>query len=139
MLEQLKHNDSIMNRLNKEQRTKIIAALVEGNSLRATARMCNVSFNTVFKLVPEIGKACMEYQDKTLRNLTSKRIECHEIWSFCYAKDKNVPEDKKGTLGFGDMWTRVGIDPDTKLVASFTVGTRGAQTAKAFMDDLATA
>jgi hypothetical protein len=126
-----------MNRLNKEQRTKIIAALVEGNSLRATARMCNVSFNTVLKLVPEIGQACMEYHDKAVRRLTSKRIECDEIWSFCYAKDKNVPEDKKGTFGFGDVWTWVAIDPDTKLVASYTVGTRGAQTAKAFMDDLA--
>jgi len=127
----------IMNRLNKEQRTKIIAALVEGNSLRATARMCDVSFNTVLKLVPEIGRACMEYQDETLRNLTCKRIECDEIWSFCYAKDKNVPEDKKGIFGFGDVWTWVAIDPDTKLVASFMVGTRGARTAKAFMDDLA--
>jgi IS1 family transposase len=92
-----------MNRLNKEQRTKIIAALVEGNSLRAAARMCSVSFNTVLKLVPEIGKACMDYHDKAVRNLTCKRIESDEVWSFCYAKDKNVPEDKKGTFGFGDV------------------------------------
>jgi hypothetical protein len=125
-----------MNRLNKEQRTKIIAALVEGNSLRATARMCDVVSNTVLRLVPQIGQACMDYQDKALRNLTCKRIECDEIWSFCYAKDKNVPEDKKGIFGFGDVWTWVAIDPDTKLVASYMVGTRGAQTAKAFMDDL---
>jgi|SRR5579872_6309648 len=126
-----------MNRLNKEQRTKIIAALVEGNSLRATARICNVSFNTVLKLVPEIGLACMEYHDKAVRRLVSKRIECDEIWSFCYAKDKNVPEDKRGIFGYGDVWTWVAIDPDSKLVASYTVGTRGAGTAKAFMDDLA--
>lgn len=126
-----------MNRLSVQQRTQIITALVEGNSLRATARMCDVVFNTVLKLVPQIGQACMEYQDKALRNLTCKRIECDEIWSFCYAKDKNVPEDKKGVFGFGDVWTWVAIDPDTKLVASYTVGTRGAQTAKAFMDDLA--
>ena len=79
-----------MNRLNKNQQTKIIAAPVEGNSLRATVRMCDVSFNTALKLVPEIGRACMEYQDKALRNLTCKRIECDEIWSFCYAKDKNA-------------------------------------------------
>jgi hypothetical protein len=83
-----------MNRLDKEQRTKIIAALVEGNSLRATARMCDVVFNTVLKLVPQIGQACMEFQDKALRNLTCKRIEWDEIWSFCYAKYKIVPEDK---------------------------------------------
>src|SRR6202171_2478129 len=136
-LDQVKHNGGTMNRLNKEQRTKIIVALVEANSLRATARMCDVVFNTVLKLVPRIGKACMEYQDKALRNLTCKRIECDEIWSFCYAKDKNLPEDKKGIFGFGDVWTWVAIDPDTKLVPSFTIGTRGAQTAKVFMDDLA--
>jgi IS1 family transposase len=126
-----------MNRLNKEQRTKIIAALVEGNSLRATARMCDVSFNTVLKLVPEIGRACMEYHDKTVRNLSSKRIQCDEIWSFCYAKEKNVPEDRKNTFGFGDVWTWVAIDADTKPVAAFNVGSRGAASAKAFMDDLA--
>lgn len=126
-----------MNRLNKEQRTKIIAALVEGNSLRATARMCNVAFNTVLKLLPEIGQACMEYHDKHVRNLSCKRVQCDEIWSFCYAKDKNVPADKRGNFGYGDVWTWVAIDADTKLVASFTLGTRGAQTAKRFMDDLA--
>jgi len=126
-----------MNRLTKEQRTKIIAALVEGNSIRATARMCGVVLKTVLKLLPQIGQACMEYHDKTVRNLTCKRVQCDEIWSFCYAKDKNVPEEKRGTFGFGDVWTWVAIDADTKLVASFTVGTRGAQTAKRFMDDLA--
>jgi IS1 family transposase len=99
--------------------------------------MCDVAFNTVLKLLPEIGRACMEYQDNVLRNLTCNRIQCDEIWSFCYAKDKNVPEEKRGILGYGDVWTWVAIDPDTKLVASFTVGSRGAQTAKAFMDDLA--
>jgi IS1 family transposase len=126
-----------MNRLSKEQRTKIIAALVEGNSLRATARICDVVFNTVLKLLPKIGRACMEYQDKALRNLTCKRIQCDEIWTFCYAKEKNVPADKKGQFGYGDIWTWVAIDADTKLVPSFMVGTRGSQTAKAFMDDLA--
>jgi IS1 family transposase len=125
-----------MNRLNKEQRSKIIAALVEGNSLRSTARLCDVAFNTVLKLLPEIGRACMEYQDKAIRNLTCKRIQCDEIWSFCYAKEKNVPADKRGTFGYGDVWTWVAIDPDTKIVASFAVGNRGAQTAKTFMDDL---
>src|SRR5467141_3135929 len=137
MHERLKHNEHIMNRLSKEQRIKIIAALVEGNSLRATARMCDVLFNTVLKLLPEIGRACMEYQDKALRNLTCKRIQCDEIWTFCYAKEKNVPADKKWQFGYGDIWTWVAIDADTKLVPSFMVGTRGSQTAKAFMDDLA--
>ncbi len=114
-----------MNRLSKEQRTKIISAVVEGNSLRAMARMCGVVFNTVLTLLPEIGRACMEYQDKALRNLTCKRIQCDEIWTFCYAKEKNVPENKKGLFGYGDIWTWVAIDADTKLVPSFMVGTRG--------------
>ena len=92
-----------MNRLTKEQRTKVIAALVEGNSLRATARMCDVVFNTVLKLLPEIGRVCLEYQDKALRNLTCKRIQCDEIWTFCYAKEKNMPADKKGQFAYGDV------------------------------------
>lgn len=126
-----------MNRLSKDERTKIIASLVEGASLRATARMCGVAFNTVLKLLPEIGRACADYQDKVLRNLPCKRIQSDEIWSFCYAKDKNVPDDKRGEFGFGDVWTWVAIDADTKLVASFMVGDRGPRTAKRFMADLA--
>lgn len=122
-----------MNRLSAEQRSKIISALVEGNSLRATARMCDVAFNTVLKLVPEIGAACAEYQDRTLRNLSCKRIQCDEIWSFCYAKAKNVPSDKQGQFGYGDVWTWVAIDPDPKLVVSWCVGSRGAATAHDFM------
>src|ERR1700730_10170760 len=101
-----------MNRLIRQQRSKIVAALVEGNSIRATARMCNVAFNTVLKLVPEIGAACAEYQNRMWRNLTSKRIQCDEIWSFCYAKARNVPADKRGQFGFGDVWTWVAIKPD---------------------------
>ena len=126
-----------MNRLNKEQRTKIVAALVEGNSLRATARMCDVAFNTVLKLVPQIGAACAEYQDRTFRKLRCKRIQCDEIWSFCYAKSKNVPSDKQGQFGYGDVWTWTAIDADTKLVPSWCVGTRDAGTAFEFMHDLA--
>jgi IS1 family transposase len=137
MLEPLKYDMPIMNRLSAKQQTQIIAALVEGNSLRATARMCGVAFNTVLKLLPQIGQACLEYQDKAFRNLHCERIQCDEIWSFCYAKEKNVPSDKAGEFGFGDVWTWVAIDADTKLVPSFMVGNRGPQTAKIFMDDLA--
>lgn len=126
-----------MNKLNQAKRTQIIAALVEGNSLRSTARMCDVAFNTVLKLLPEIGAACAEYMDKAIRNLTSKRIQCDEIWSFCYAKEKNVPASKRGEFGYGDVWTWVAIDADTKLVVNFMVGTRGAATAHRFMQDLA--
>ena len=127
----------MMNKLSTEKRTQIISCLVEGNSLRATARMCDVAFNTVLKFIPEIGAACDEYQDKAFRNLKCKRIQCDEIWTFCYAKEKNVPEDKKGTFGYGDVWTWVALDADTKLVPTFMVGNRDAKTAKIFIDDLA--
>lgn len=126
-----------MNRLGRDKQAQIIAALVEGNSLRATARMCDVAFNTVLKLLPKIGNACAEYQENTLRNLKCKRIQCDECWSFCYAKDKNVPSEKHGKFGFGSVWTWVAIDADTKLVPSFMVGNRDSQSAKMFMDDLA--
>jgi len=125
-----------MNKLNKAKRTQIISCLVEGNSLRATARMCDVAFNTVLKLLPEIGRACADYQDRTIRNLKSRRIQCDEIWSFCYAKEKNVPAEKKGRFGYGNIWTWVAIDADTKLVPSFMVGNRDLQTARIFIDDL---
>src|SRR5229473_1080110 len=126
-----------MNKLTNERRAQIIAALVEGNSLRATARMTGVAFNTVLKLLPEIGQACEEYQRRVFRNLPCKRIQCDEIWSFCYAKDKNVPADKRGQFGFGDVWTWVALCADTKLVVTWAIGTRGAGTAYEFMHDLA--
>jgi IS1 family transposase len=99
--------------------------------------MTGVSKVTILRLLEALGPACVKFHDKAVRNLTCKRIQCDEIWQFCYAKDKNVPEEKRGTFGFGDVWTWVAIDPDSKLVVSFTLGTRGAQTAKRFMDDLA--
>jgi len=126
-----------MNKLSREKKTQIIAALVEGNSLRATARMCDVAFNSVLKLLPQIGMACAEYQDRVLRGLKCKRIQCDECWSFCYAKEKNVPAEKKGQFGYGDVWTWVAIDAQTKLVPSFMVGNRDAQSANMFIDDLA--
>jgi IS1 family transposase len=126
-----------MNKLNKEKRAQIIGCLVEGNSLRATARICDVAFNTVLKLLPEIGRACLEYQDQIFRNLKCTHIQCDEIWSFCYAKQKNVPQEKRGKFGYGDIWTWVALDADTKLVPLFFVGNRDAECAKMFMDDLA--
>jgi IS1 family transposase len=99
--------------------------------------MCNVAFNTVLKLLPEIGAACEEYQQRMLVNLPCKRIQCDEIWSFCYAKAKNVPADKQGQFGYGDVWTWTAMCADTKLVPSWRIGTRGAGTAYEFMHDLA--
>lgn len=115
----------------------MIASLVEGNSLRATARMCDVAFNSVLNFLPRVGMACAEYQDMALRGLKCKRLQCDECWSFCYAKDKNVPTDKRGHFGFGSVWTWVAIDADTKLVPSFLIGNRDAASARMFIDDLA--
>ena len=126
-----------MNRLPIQKRTQILGLLVEGNSLRATSRLADVSINTVTKLLVDLGVACSQYHDEHVNNLRLRYIQCDEIWAFCYAKDKNVPEDKRGIFGYGDVWTWVAIDAETKLVPSFMIGTRGAQTAKAFMDDLA--
>jgi IS1 family transposase len=126
-----------MNQLNTTKRAQIISALVEGNSLRATSRMTGASKVTILRLLEALGPACAEYQDKTLRNLTCKRIQCDEIWQFCYAKDKNVPADKQGKFGYGNVWTWVALDADTKLIPSWRVGTRGAGTAYEFMHDLA--
>jgi IS1 family transposase len=126
-----------MNRLLLERRAAIIGMLAEGNSLRSTSRMADVSINTVTKLLLDVGGACEAYQDKTLRGLKAKRIQCDEIWSFVYAKAKNVPESMKGAFGVGDVWTWVAIDPDTKLVPSWAVGRRDGFTAAAFIRDLA--
>lgn len=126
-----------MNRLTKEKRIAVIASLVEGNSIRSTVRMTGVAKNTVVKLLVDAGVACAEYQDKTLLNLTCKKIQADEVWSFCYAKQKNVPEDKKDIFGYGDVWTWTAIDPDSKLVMSWLIGLRNAEYAKLFMNDLA--
>jgi IS1 family transposase len=125
-----------MNRLNIEQRVLAIRALVEGNSLRATARMTGVARMTVEKLLRDLS-VCTRYQDEYLKNLTCKRIQCDEIWSFVYAKQKNVPTDKQGQFGYGDVWTWVAIDADSKLAVSWLVGDRSGAAAFALMDDLA--
>lgn len=96
-----------MNKISIERKTQVITALVEGNSIRATCRMTGTAKGTVTRLLADVGKACAKYQDEHLVNLTSKRIQCDEIWSFCHAKQKNVPEEKQGVFGYGDVWTWV--------------------------------
>jgi IS1 family transposase len=123
--------------LNPEKQKQIIASLIEGNSIRATCRMTDTAKGTVLKLLTDIGKTCMEYQDKTLRNLSCKRIQCDEIWSFCYSKEKNVPDNKKGKFGYGDVWTFTAICADSKLVPSWHIGRRDYGNAYIFMRDLA--
>ncbi|HVF59773.1 MAG TPA: integrase core domain-containing protein [Thermoanaerobaculia bacterium] len=125
------------NVLKAEKRAAVIRALVDCNSIRATVRQTGVAKNTVTKLLVELGAACAAYQDEALRNLTCKRLQVDEIWAFVYAKAKNVPAEKRGVPGVGDVWTFVAIDADTKLVPSFLVGSRDAGTATEFMQDLA--
>ena len=127
----------IMNILDDKTRARIIHMLVEGNSLRATARMSDVSRNTVDKLLKEAGAACLDFQDKVFVNLNCKRIQCDEIWSFVYAKAKNVPEELKEQDGVGDVWTWTAIDADTKLVPCWHVGNRTIEHAEQFIGDLA--
>lgn len=126
-----------MNVLNAERRSQVIAALVEGNSIRSVARMYSVSRNTIADLLVKVGFACAEYQDKALRNLPCKRIQTDEIWSFCYAKDKNLPVDKRNAFGYGSVWTWTAIDADSKLIACWMVGDRSLEAATDFMKDLA--
>jgi IS1 family transposase len=126
-----------MNQLSTARRAQIISALVEGNSVRATCRMLDVDKGTVLKLLVDLGGACAEYQDRMLRNLPCKRVQCDEIWQFCYAKQKNVPTDKLGSFGYGDVWTWVAMDADTKLIPSWLVGKRDAGCAHALIQDLA--
>lgn len=126
-----------MNRLSTAERVKVVAALVEGCSIRATVRMTGVAKNTVAKLLVELGAACGNYADKALVNLKCQRVQCDEIWSFCYAKQKNVTAEMAKARVCGDVWTWVGMDADTKLVCSWLVGPREPETARIFMDDLA--
>jgi IS1 family transposase len=124
-----------MNRLTGERRERVIACLVEGNSIRATVRVTGVAKNTVVKLLGDLGLVCSIYQDRLLRDLSCQRVQVDEVWSFVYAKAKNVPADKRGEAG--DVWTWVGLDADTKLVVSYHVGGRGPDDAAEFMRDLA--
>lgn len=126
-----------MNRLDRKRQVQVVSALVEGNSIRATCRMTGVAKGTVLRLLADIGRACTEYQDRTLRNLPCKRLQCDEIWSFCYAKEKNVPKTKRGKFGYGNVWTWTAICADTKLVPSWLVAERNLTAATAFMQDLA--
>ena len=126
----------LMNRLSSDKRILIIRCLVEGMSVRATARTADVSKNTVTKLLVQAGKVCGEYQARELVDLPCQRIQVDEIWSFVYAKEKNVARAKSAPPQAGDVWTWTAICADTKLVPSWVIGDRSGQTAIALMDDL---
>jgi IS1 family transposase len=137
MLNRLSIITLVMNKLSTVKRTQIVKALVEGNSLRSTSRMVGASINTVTKLLVDLGTVCAAFHDEHVRNVPAKRVQCDEVWCFCYARRENVPEEYKGVFGYGDLWTWVGQDADSKLVLSWHVGRRDAQTAYPFMHDLA--
>jgi IS1 family transposase len=126
-----------MNRLPIEKRVQIVNMLVEGMSMRAVSRVADVSINTVTKLLEDVGSACLEFQDKALRKLNCKRVQCDEIWSFVGCKEKNVPDELRHVFGVGDVYTWTAIDADTKLVPCWHIGTRGAESAHIFINDLA--
>ena len=126
-----------MNTISISKRAEIVTCLVEGNSIRATSRMTGAAKNTIISLLVWLGTVCAAYQDKSLCNLHCKRIQCDEIWSFCYAKEKNLPPEKQDVFGYGDVWTWTAICADTKLALSFMVGNRDFETARVFINDLA--
>ncbi len=105
-----------MNKLSKEEQIRVVACLVEGNSLRATVRMTGVHRTTIQNLLIDLGQACSKYQDKVMVNLPCKRIQCDEIWAFIGAKEKNAKPEQKAN-GWGDNWTGTALCPDTKLPA----------------------
>ena len=125
-----------MNKLNKDKRINILSLLVEGSSMRSVARLTGVSINTVAKLLIDAGNACADYHNKAVRNVRAGRVQVDEIWSFCYAKEKNVPSAKAAPEFSGDVWTWTALDSDSKLIVSYVIGDRSRETALAFMDDL---
>jgi IS1 family transposase len=126
-----------VNQLPLSKRTEIITLLVEGNSLRSTSRITGCSINTVTKLLVEVGKACQTFHNDNVLHLQSKLVQVDEIWSFVYAKEKNVPEAMKEDAGVGDVWTWTALDADSKLIVSWMVGDRSLTTGEVFMKDVA--
>src|SRR5436309_3947263 len=125
-----------MNKLPLAKRVQILSMLVEGAALRSISRVCDVSINTVTKLLIDAGTVCAAFHDEKVRDVKAKRVQCDEIWTFTYAKQKNVAAAKRRDLAYGDTWTWTGIEADSKLIISWLVGGRDGAHALAFMDDL---
>lgn len=126
-----------MNQLSVEQRASILAALVDGNSVRATCRICGVAKGTVLKLVAEIGAACKSFHDREVRDLATNLVQCDEIWAFCYGKERNLAPERQGTTEFGEVWTFTALDPESKLMIGWHVGKRTTDNAVTFMNGVA--
>jgi IS1 family transposase len=125
-----------MNKLPVAKRVQILSMLCEGSSMRSISRICDVSINTVSKLLVDAGKACAAFHDEKVRGVKAKRVQVDEIWSFTYAKQKNVPTAKRQDLAYGDTWTWTALDADSKLLITWLVGGRDSDYAIGFMDDL---
>lgn len=125
-----------MNKLPITKRVQILNMLCEGSSLRSISRVVDVSINTVTKLLEDAGEFCARFHYDRVRNVTARRVQCDEIWSFCYAKQKNVAEAKAAPFDAGNVWTWTAIDPDSKLILSYMVGDRDGETAAFFIEDL---
>ncbi len=129
-------DNGFVNALSKSDRARIVSCLVEGKSIRATVRITGFAKNTVVNLLVDLGRACAAYHDEKMRNLQSRRIQCDEIWSFCYGKDKNITDEQKAE-GAGSVWTWTALDADSKLIVSYLCGGRDGSWAAAFMEDVA--
>lgn len=125
-----------MNKLSNEERARIIMSLVEGNSIASTSRMTGAAKMTVLSLLAEVGEACLRFHDAQVRNLQTERVQCDEIWSFCYSKEKNVPAELKGRPGYGSVWVWTALDSSSKLMVSWVVSDRSQEAANAIMADL---
>ncbi|HEY4140476.1 MAG TPA: IS1 family transposase [Pseudolabrys sp.] len=125
-----------MNKLPVAKRVQILSMLVEGSSLRSVSRVCGVSINTVTKILVDAGTVCAAFHDASVQKVAAQRIQCDEIWSFCYAKAKNVPTAKAAPEGAGSVWTFTALDADSKMIVSWLVGSRDGDTAYNFMCDL---
>jgi IS1 family transposase len=125
-----------MNKLPLAKRVQILSMLCEGSSMRSISRVVDCSFDAIDKLLRDAGAACAEFHDRAVRDVKSQRIQCDEIWSFCYSKQKNVVTAKRKDLAYGDIWTWTALDADSKLILSWKVGGRDADYALALMDDL---
>jgi IS1 family transposase len=126
-----------MNKLPVAKRAQILSLLCEGTSMRAVSRLADVSINTVSKLLVDAGNVCAAFHDESVRGLKSRRVQVDEIWSFTYAKAKNVEKAKKAPAGAGDTWTWTALDADSKMIVSWLVGPRDQGSANAFVADLA--
>ena len=125
-----------MNKLPHAKRTQVLSMLCEGLSMRSISRVADVSLNTVTKFLIDAGKVCAAYHDEHVRGVRATRIQCDEIWAFCYSKQTNVAKAKAAPEGAGDAWTWTAIDGPTKLLISYMVGDRDSEYAMALMDDL---